>query len=279
MAFRRCASAIALCGALAASAVHCAPVHAVAPLKNAHAHNDYWHQRPLLDALDHGFTSVEADIFLVDGKLLVGHDREELQSERTLDSLYLAPLARRARQNGGHVYPSSGRFFLLVDIKSEPQPTYQHLRKLLSEYSDMLTVADRDHVREGAVTVVISGSRPRLQILEGASRHGSLDGRMSDLDSDVPSHFMPMISDNWPSHFTWNGNGPMPALEKAQLREIVNKAHKAGRVVRFWATPENEAVWRDLRSAGVDLIGTDELGRLAAFLRATDDEATRSGIE
>jgi hypothetical protein len=40
----------------------------------------------------------------------------------------------------------------------------------------------------------------------------------------------------------------------------------AGRVVRFWATPENEAVWTQLRSAGVDLINTDHLDRLAAFL-------------
>ncbi len=41
-----------------------------APLVNAHAHNDYAHKRPLADALDHGFCSVEADIFLVDGALI-----------------------------------------------------------------------------------------------------------------------------------------------------------------------------------------------------------------
>ena len=39
------------------------------PLLHGHAHNDYLHPRPLLDALDQGFCSVEADIFLVDGKL------------------------------------------------------------------------------------------------------------------------------------------------------------------------------------------------------------------
>ena len=59
------------------------------PLPQAHAHNDYHHPRPLLDALDHGFCGVEADIFLVDGELLVGHDRTELKPERTLESLYL----------------------------------------------------------------------------------------------------------------------------------------------------------------------------------------------
>ena len=47
----------------------------VVPLTKAHAHNDYEHNRPLYDALDHGFTSVESDVWLVDGELLVAHDR------------------------------------------------------------------------------------------------------------------------------------------------------------------------------------------------------------
>ncbi|MCS6919603.1 MAG: hypothetical protein NZM28_07520, partial [Fimbriimonadales bacterium] len=48
-------------------------------LPRAHSHNDYWRKRPLQDALECGFCSVEADIFLVDGKLLVGHDTHELR--------------------------------------------------------------------------------------------------------------------------------------------------------------------------------------------------------
>ncbi len=40
---------------------------AVIALPQAHAYHDYHHARPLLDALAHGFCSVEADVFLVDG--------------------------------------------------------------------------------------------------------------------------------------------------------------------------------------------------------------------
>ena len=40
----------------------------------AHAHNDYEHARPLLDALDAGFRSVEADVYYAGGKLAVSHD-------------------------------------------------------------------------------------------------------------------------------------------------------------------------------------------------------------
>ncbi|CAN5909544.1 hypothetical protein BH11GEM2_BH11GEM2_29360 [soil metagenome] len=55
----------------------------VIPLEHAHAHNDYEHTRPLAEALEHGFTSVEADIWLVDGQLLVAHDRDKVDSSRT----------------------------------------------------------------------------------------------------------------------------------------------------------------------------------------------------
>src|SRR4051812_6754640 len=117
-AFNR--TVVMLIAALGSGAANGAP-HTVAPLANAHAHNDYLHSRPLFDALDNGFTSVEADIYLVDGNLLVGHNRDALKPERTLESLYLAPLAERVHQNGGHVYPNTTRFFLLIDIKDDPR--------------------------------------------------------------------------------------------------------------------------------------------------------------
>src|SRR5690349_308307 len=77
------------------------------PLPHAHAHNDYEHARPLFDALDRGFCSVEADIWLVDGALLVAHDKKDLKPARTLQSLYLDPLRERTKSNGGRVYPDS----------------------------------------------------------------------------------------------------------------------------------------------------------------------------
>ena len=274
MTARSRAAAMTLFGLLAAVAVASGPIRGAEPLANAHAHNDYWHERPLLDALDRGFKSVEADVYLVDGRFLVGHARNELRPDRTLESLYLAPLARRVQQNNKRVFPKSERFFLLIDIKSDAQEASEQLRKVLSEYADMLTLVDGGKVQPGAVTVVVSGNRPRVDPADATHRYFGLDGRVSDLDSNVPAHFMPMISDNWTSHFTWNGDGPMPAGERAKLQVIVSKAHAAKRVVRFWATPENESVWRELRSAGVDLIGTDQLDQLAAFLRADADKST-----
>src|SRR5436309_14120287 len=88
----------------------------VKPLPRAHAHNDYEHARPLLDALDHGFCSIEADVWLVEGKLLVAHDRNKVKAERTLQTLYLEPLRERARVHGGRVYRAGPGAALLVDV-------------------------------------------------------------------------------------------------------------------------------------------------------------------
>src|SRR5690348_11986597 len=123
--------AIGICG-------FCSAVVAAAdnpkPLLAAHAHNDYEHKRPLLDALEHGFCSFEADIHLVDGQLLVAHNRAATKSNRTLQSLYLDPLRERIRKNGGRVYPGGPECTLLIDLKSDWHTIYPVLRKRLDEY-------------------------------------------------------------------------------------------------------------------------------------------------
>jgi glycerophosphoryl diester phosphodiesterase len=237
----------------------------VRPLPQAHAHNDYEHARPLLDALGHGFCGVEADIYLVDGQLLVAHDRKDLRPERTLQALYLDPLRKRAKANGGSIYPGEDklRFTLLIDIKSDAEKTYTALAAMLSGYREMLTEGNTGR----AVTIIVSGNRAKDLIAASSPRFAGIDGRLDDLDSDLDKHLLPLISDRWGSHFKWDGEGEMPEAEREKLCSIVAKAHAAGRRVRFWATPEKVSVWRELQAAGVDLINTDDLAGLQEFLR------------
>lgn len=256
----------------------------VLPLARAHAHNDYWHARPLYDALDHGFTSVEADVFLVDGELLVGHDWSELRPERTLKSLYLDPLKKIIQQNGGSVYPKYPHdFFLWIDIKTDGESTYRVLHEQLRQYQDILTKFTGDKVKTGAVTVIISGNRPRTLMETQPVRYAAMDGRMSDLGSGVSPQFMPVISDNWQRHFTWMGNGPMPEEERQKLQSIVSTAHANGQRVRFWATPDmpssqREAVWHELMKANVDFINSDDLSGLQHYLQQYDPQPSKPYI-
>ena len=245
---------------------------AVRALVSAHAHNDYEHRRPLQDALDRGFSSVEADVWLVDGELRVAHDLENAVPGRTLESLYLEPLADRVRENHGRVYKHGRDFQLLIDIKSDGPSTYAAIDKALTKYRGISTVFINGRVLKGAVTSVISGNRP-LDVLKAQKvRYAGYDGRLSDLQSGMPASLMPLVSDNWTNNFTWTGLGPMPTAERSKLRDIVVQAHHAGYRVRFWATPDvrgaaREALWSELETAGVDHINTDDLHGLESFLR------------
>lgn len=266
---------VAVCAMLAfgAPAAQAHTPDRVQPLPRAHAHNDYEHDRPLLDALSHGFTSVEADIYLVGGELLVGHDPADLIPGRTLQSLYLDPLAHRVRANNGHVYRGSDLSLqLLVDIKNTGAATYAEVDRVLRGYRNMLTAYRNGRVSRAAVTVVISGDRPRELMQAQRVRYAFYDGRGADLNSGAPATFIPLISDNWNNLFTWQGIGPMPAAERTRLRRFIRDAHAARQRVRFWATPDaagaaREAVWSELVAADVDHINTDDLAGLEAFLR------------
>ena len=243
------------------------------PLAQAHAHNDYEHENPLFDALEHGFTSVEADIYLVDGELLVGHDPDDLVAGRTLQKLYLDPLLARAAAHHGRIYPDRrSPVQLLIDIKNTGAATYTQLDQVLRGYRQLLTRYAHGRVTDGAVTAVISGDRPRELMAGQTVRYAFYDGRLSDLGGAAPASFIPLISDNWTTIFTWAGSGAMPAAERARLRDIVSTAHRHGQRVRFWATPDTpgpqrDAVWRELVAAGVDHLNTDDLAGLESFLR------------
>lgn len=240
---------------------------AVGPaLSNAHAHNDYEHHRPLLDALANGFTSVEADVYLVQGRLLVAHDKKDVDPEKTLERLYLDPL-RDFAAGKKSIFKEGGTLTLLIDFKSEAEPTYEALKRVLSKYEESLTSFDSGEIQTNAVTIILSGDRPRSKLLSEKKRFASFDGRMTDLGQDHPVSFMPLVSDNWNTHFTWKGEGAFPVPEKAKLKGMVERAHSENRRIRFWATSDKKDVWRELRDAGVDLINTDDLAGLAAFLR------------
>jgi hypothetical protein len=239
------------------------PIFAQTPLPRAHAHNDYEHTRPLFEALEQGFGSIEPDIYLVNGDLLVAHNREDCRPERNLVKMYLAPLKKRFDAHK-EIIPGLKTLILLVDIKSEAVPTYQALEKQIEPFKPMLTSFEADRINTNAVTIILSGNRPTEYVAKQAKRWVAIDGRLPDLAANPPRSLVPLVSDNWSLHFSWTG-GQLPENQSARLKEIVSKAHQQGRIIRFWAIPDREEAWNLLYNANVDLINTDHLAELAAF--------------
>lgn len=254
----------------------------VRPLRAAHAHNDYLHPRPLHDALAHGFTSLEADVFLVDGELLVAHTPAELDPARTLRSLYLDPLHARVRANHGSVYRGHRRpVQLLIDIKADGVACYRELDRQLRRHHAILSEYAHGRVRLRAVTPVVSGDRAaRDPLAAQGQRYAFYDGRPDDLGTPAPASLIPLLSANWNHGFTWQGTGTFPAAERARLHAFVAAAHGNGQRVRFWATPDapgpaREALWSELLAARVDHLNSDDLAGLERFLRARGEWPTR----
>lgn len=201
----------------------------------------------------------------------------DLDPTRTLESLYLAPLAARVRAQHGSVYRGHRTpLQLLVDIKTEGASTYLELDRQLRRHRHLFTTYAHGRTRPGPVTAVVSGDRAARAPMEAQTvRHAFYDGRLADLGSAAPASFVPLISDNWTLNFSWLGAGPFPAVERAKLRTITATAHRNRQKVRFWATPdvagpEREALWRELLAADVDYVNTDDLGGLQEFLDAHD---------
>ena len=247
------------------------------PILSGHSHNDFLRPTPLWDALSLGFISVEVDIHLVEGALLVGHDEGDLDATKTLQSLYLDPLRDHVRAHNGWVYPSEHSLDLLIDIKSDARSTYEALRGVLAQYSEMLTTYSETQVQTRAISVIVSGNRPRSSMMAEAVRIASYDGRIEDIEglaASVPADFIFMISDNWEDHFNWRGLGSLSDWDSRRLTQRLETAHRSGYRLRFWNIPAPdrrpiEEVWSQLLDAGVDLLSVDDVNAYRDFVVKT----------
>jgi len=236
-------------------------------LPNAYAHNDYWHKRPLYDALGDGFTHIEADIYLRDGQLVVAHVLPRLRMRKTLDSLYLKPLAGCVDNTNRELTCPEYPVMLMIDIKSGARCTYIALRKLLEKYRPLLSSCKNGEFVQGKITIVLTGHKPIQLLRKETDRIAFVDEDLMQVKADtINQNFYQTASCRYSRLLDWVGEGPMPDNERTHLCEYVSAAHRLGKKVRLWASPENKAVWHELLDCGVDLINTDQLDNLKNFL-------------
>ena len=241
----------------------------VIPLPLAHSHNDYNRKNPLKDALSNGFTSVEADVLYIYGKLYVGHNMPDKKRHnlKTLTKQYLKPLYQHFKANDGEIYKGyEGDFYLWIDIKFEAGRSYKALRERLYPFREMLTYYEKGELHQGKVTVILSGDRPFRQLLFDDLKLMTLDGRPSDLDKNYPTKVMPFISEQASKISKVISYEDVGEKEIQRIHEFAAKAKAQGKKVRLWATPEKEELWEELIKAEVGLINTDDLGRLRRYL-------------
>jgi alkaline phosphatase len=226
---------------------------------SSHSHNDYEQQRPFALAYENRFGSIEADIWLKDGLLVVAHDAKDIDPNKTLSVLYLDPLAKKIAENKGDVYPDGKKELqLLIDIKSDAIATLNTLITELKKYPSL--------IHHKKLRFIISGNRPQPTEYGAYPSFIYFDGRPAEQYDKKALKKVGLISDNYYKFAQWNGKGEIAANQRAALISVIEKSHAMGKPFRFWATPDTEASWKLFMELGVDYINTDKVEGLAEFL-------------
>ncbi|GAP87700.2 putative altered inheritance of mitochondria protein 6 [Rosellinia necatrix] len=239
---------------------------------SCHSHNDYDNSIPAFGALSAGCIGMEADVWLFQGDVILGHILPTIG--RTLRAQYVNPLKAIIDHNGGSVYKSrpDQTLVLLIDFKTSDTGTLDAVVKAL----DPLRQAGYLSRLEGgvpvrkAVTVVASGSAPfdRISTGDGVPNRdifydanlGALGGTTYTAQNSyvASADFQDVV-----------GEAKTASLTTAQMNIItnhVNQAHAKGLVARYWNLP-GEYLWEPLEALGVDLLNADNLPNTARIPR------------
>ena len=159
----------------------------VIPLSHGHAHNDYVHTRPLFEALENGFTSIEIDVYLHQGELKVAHLPFGLDKKKNIQQLYLDPIKKVIEQNGGNVYKGFVTpVIFMIDFKTGSSETYNRLKEILKNYESMITVYKGDSViHQRAINILITGNSPLNPVLKEDSSVVTIDGNINDMNNTL----------------------------------------------------------------------------------------------
>lgn len=226
-----------------------------------HAHNDYEKAVPFWNAYHHGLGSIEADIFLENGTLLVAHERKQLHPGTTLEKLYLAPLDSLLKKHKGDLDTNSLRKLqLLIDIKTEAVPTLDALIRLLERYP-RITGSDK-------ISIVISGNRPPVNTFTKYPSYILFDGLFTQSYDAETLKKIPLFSDNLKAYTRWNGMGIIPAAERKRIDSLVTVAHRLNKKIRFWNAPDIINTWYQLMRLHADWINTDHVAESASFMNS-----------
>jgi alkaline phosphatase len=224
---------------------------------NAHSHNDYLNSKPFINAYNEGFGSIEADIFPVNGVLLVAHNKRDIQTQNTLKALYLEPLLNGLKTD------SKRKLNLLIDVKEKYDEALTLLQKELQPLMEYLSTPSKTR----NITVSISGERPTPAEYNKYPDYIFFDDDLKLKHSPEQWKRVSLVSLQFDKITDWKGIGPIPQNDYNRLKQIIDSVHTAGKPIRFWAAPDTDEAWKQQMKLHVDLVGTDKINELGSYLR------------
>lgn len=227
----------------------------------AHSHNDYEQKRPFAEAYEQKFGSIEADLFLVEGKLYTAHNRADIAADRTFEILYLQPILDQVKKNNGHIYSEQNLTLqLLIDLKTSAEETLVALVRVLDPYKQIFAPT-------GSVKIVISGNTPAPEKFGQYPSYIFFDGRPEMVYKAEELERIGLVSQAFHRYSSWNGEGTLPRKDRKALLKVIGQTHQLNKKVRFWATPDNINTWKTMMALGVDYLNTDKVIEMGDYMR------------
>ena len=256
--------------------------------KAIHSHNDYWRDVPYYSALAVGCVSVEADVWLYNDTLYVGHEQSALTTARTFQSLYLEPIldtlqrenpqsqfVSSATKNGVYDGYSGQTLYLFVDLKTAGNTTFPVVIEALQPLRDAgyLTTFNGTGITTGPVTVIGTGNTPLDQVQGVSPRDYFYDANLAMLGTtliNVTSDVSPIASAQFSRYIGEIVGTTFNDTQIGILKQHLEIAKSRGIAGRYWDTPAwpistRNAVWQTLIEEGVGLLNADDLDEAAGF--------------
>ncbi|UII22841.1 alkaline phosphatase [Fulvivirga ligni] len=233
------------------------------PTSSIFAHNDYHRSVPLYIAYQQRVGFIEADVFLRDDQLLVAHSTDEIQANRTLESLYLKPLNDIISRNKGLAYhDSQQKLMLFIDLKNDG---YNALKAIVAEVEKYPIL-----INCPTFGIAVSGDMPSTEVWDEFPKFIEFDGRTHLQYTPEQLERVPMISMGLGNLTQWNGKGVLTKEDESKVKAIIDQVHKLGKPIRFWGTPDFTNAWIEFRKLGVDILNTDKVQEAAEFLNGAE---------
>jgi alkaline phosphatase len=233
-----------------------------------HSHNDYLQDVPFWTAFAAEASSIEVDVIAHEGKLLVAHEAATIDPKRTIESLYLSPIAKGLERG----VISEINFHLLVDLKTEAYATLEILLESIKGYENLLFSSSNPQ----GLKLIISGNRPKAEDYGKYPDWMLFDYQSKVLTEDLPWNKIGMVSLSFRQFSVWNGKGRIVESEKIGLQEFIDHVHSFQKPVRFWASPDSKTAWKAFNEMGVDYINTDKPIEAASYLRSLENTVYRN---
>ncbi|KKK21406.1 hypothetical protein AOCH_004750 [Aspergillus ochraceoroseus] len=245
-------------------------------------------------ALSKGCISTEADVWLYNGTLYVGHDESSLTEERTLESLYINPILdvlerqnpksrflTSPTNNGVFDTDTSQTLYFFIDVKTAGPETFEAVISALEplrRQGYLTTLKNNKTLTEAPITVIGTGNTPYDMVGPVADRDYFYDGPLSELSNseyaDLTSLISPIASTSFTSavgDLALSGGDTVLSEQQLEvLRSQISVAKERGILSRYWGAPyypirARNLLWRTLIQEGVGLLNADDLDAAATY--------------